>query len=117
MIIIIILARFLQDSSYLARKASFLVQDLQDLVQGLASFARKILARFGYFLQDGFYWVCVCAMKVPGREVSQSLNNTEHCVSEAHGHSPCLVTDTHTYMHTRKHTHTHTHTHTQMYRQ
>ena len=45
-------------------------------------------------------------MKVPGRDVSQSLNNTEHYVSEAHGHSPCLVTDTHTYMLTRKHTHT-----------
>ena len=28
------LARFLQHSSYLARKASFLVQDLQDLAQG-----------------------------------------------------------------------------------
>ena len=52
----IFLARFLQDFSYLARKASFLVQDLQDLVQDLASLARKILARFGYFLQDGFYW-------------------------------------------------------------
>ena len=48
--------RFLQHFSYFARKASFLVQDLQDLVQELASFARKILARFGYFLQDGFYW-------------------------------------------------------------
>ena len=52
----IFLARFLQDFSYLARKASFLVQDLQDFVQDLASLARKILARFGYFLQDGFYW-------------------------------------------------------------
>ena len=48
---------------FLARKASLLVQDwqvlvqdLQDLVQELASHARKILARFGYFLQDGFYW-------------------------------------------------------------
>ena len=51
------LAFFLQDSSYLARKASFSVQDLQDLVQDLASIARKILARFGYFLQDSFYWV------------------------------------------------------------
>ena len=30
---------------------------LQDLVQDLASLARKILARFAYFLQDGFYWV------------------------------------------------------------
>ena len=49
---------FLQDSSYLARKASFLVQNLQDLVQDLASLARKIFVRFPYFLQDGFYWVC-----------------------------------------------------------
>ena len=47
-------------------------------------------------------------MKVPGREVSQSLNNTEHCVSEAHGHGPCMVTDTHTYTHTRKYTYRHT---------
>ena len=52
-----ILANFL----YLARKASFLVQDLQDmcvqdLVQNLASLTRKILARFAYFLQDSFYW-------------------------------------------------------------
>ena len=51
-------------------------------------------------------------MKVPGREVSQSLNNTEHCLSEAHGHGPCMVTDTHTYIHTRKYTHTHTHANT-----
>ena len=47
-------------------------------------------------------------MKVPGREVSQSLNNTQHCVSEAHGHGPCMVTDIHTYIHTRKYTYTHT---------
>ena len=33
------------------------MQDLQDLVQDLASLARKILARLGYFLQDRFYWV------------------------------------------------------------
>ena len=46
----------MQDFSYLARKASFLVQDLQDFVQDLASLARKILARSEYFLQDGFYW-------------------------------------------------------------
>ena len=32
------------------------MQDLQDLVQDLASLAIKILARFGYYLQDGFYW-------------------------------------------------------------
>ena len=51
-------------------------------------------------------------MKVAGREVSQSLNNTEHCVSEAHGHGPCMVTDKHTYTHTQIHTQTHTHTHT-----
>ena len=29
---------------------------MQDLLQDSASFARKILARFGYFLQDCFYW-------------------------------------------------------------
>ena len=51
---------FLQDLLYLAIKASFLVPRLaryvQDLVQDLASLARKILARFAYFLQDDFYW-------------------------------------------------------------
>ena len=47
---------FLQDIKNLARKASFLVQDLQNLVQDLASLARKMLARFVDFLQDGFYW-------------------------------------------------------------
>ena len=30
---------------------------MQDLVQDLASLARKILVRFAYFLQDCFYWV------------------------------------------------------------
>ena len=30
---------------------------MQDLLQDLESLARKILARFAYFLQDGFYWV------------------------------------------------------------
>ena len=34
------------------------MQDLQDFVQDLASLARKKLARYEYFLQDGFYWVC-----------------------------------------------------------
>ena len=29
---------------------------MQDLVQDLASLARKILARFVYFSQDSFYW-------------------------------------------------------------
>ena len=48
-----IFARF-----FISCKESFiLVQDLQDFVQDLASFARKILARFEYFLQGGFYWV------------------------------------------------------------
>ena len=49
-----ILARF-----FISCKKSFinfLVQDLQDLAQDLASLARKILARFRYFLQDSFYW-------------------------------------------------------------
>ena len=52
----IFLARFLQDPLYLARKATFLVQDLQDLMKDFASLARKLLARLEYFLQDGFYW-------------------------------------------------------------
>ena len=47
-----ILARF-----FISCKKSFiLVQDLQDSVQHLASLARKILARFEYFLHDDFYW-------------------------------------------------------------
>ena len=29
---------------------------MQDLVQDLASLARKIVARFAYFMQYGFYW-------------------------------------------------------------
>ena len=40
----IFLARFLQDPLYLARKATFLVQDLQDLMKDFASLARKLLA-------------------------------------------------------------------------
>ena len=39
------------------KKSFILVQDLQDLVLDLASLTRKILVRFGYLLQDGFYWV------------------------------------------------------------
>ena len=33
-----------------------LARYVQDLMQDLASFARKILARLTYFLQEGFYW-------------------------------------------------------------
>ena len=36
---------------------------MQDLVQDLASLARKILARFAYFLQDGFYWEVVMGVE------------------------------------------------------
>ena len=57
-------SEFLQDFSYLARKASLLLQDLQGFVPDLASFAREILARLGYFLQDGFYWVCTLTLNV-----------------------------------------------------
>ena len=49
------LARLLQDFSFLARNASFLVEDLktyvQDFRQDIASLARIILARLVYFLQ------------------------------------------------------------------
>ena len=38
------------------KKSFVLVQDLQDLVQELASLVRKILVRLAFFLQDGFYW-------------------------------------------------------------
>ena len=41
------LARFIQDSLFLARKASFLVQDMQDFMHDLA---RKLLARSAIFL-------------------------------------------------------------------
>ena len=34
-----------------------LARFVQDFVQDLVSLARKILARFAYFLQDGFYLV------------------------------------------------------------
>ena len=55
---------FLQDSCkiFVSCKKSFifsarLARYVQDLVLDLASLARKILTRFAYFLQDGFYWV------------------------------------------------------------
>ena len=35
---------------------------MQDLVQDLASLARKILARFAYLLQDRFYWIYLHAL-------------------------------------------------------
>ena len=44
---------FLQDLQDVALN---LAKYVQDSVQDLASLARKILARFVYFLQDGFYW-------------------------------------------------------------
>ena len=50
------LARLLQDFPILARKALFLMQDLQDLVQDLASLEEKFLQGL-HFLQDDFYWV------------------------------------------------------------
>ena len=49
-----ILQIFLARFSISRKKSSFLVQDLQDLVKDLASLARKILARFRYFLQAVF---------------------------------------------------------------
>ena len=45
---------FLQDFDQILQENSFLLQDLQDIVQ---DFARKILTIFAYFLQDCFYWV------------------------------------------------------------
>ena len=53
----VFLARSVQDFLLLTRIASFLVQDLQDLMHDLVSLAREIIARLVYFLQDGFYWV------------------------------------------------------------
>ena len=50
----------MQNFSLLARKASFLVQVLQDLVQDLA---RKLLARLAYFLQDSFKAPTFSSMK------------------------------------------------------
>ena len=43
---------FLQDFVYLASKASFLVQDFQDMCKILQVLQEKYLARFAYFLQD-----------------------------------------------------------------
>ena len=36
-----------------------LARYVQNITWELASLARKILARLGYFLQDGFNWVCL----------------------------------------------------------
>ena len=47
-----ILARFFVSCK---KSYTFLVQDLQDLVQDLASLVRKIFAKLAYFLQDFFY--------------------------------------------------------------
>ena len=52
-----ILARF-----FLSCKKNFifsarLARYVRDFAQDLGSLARKILARFAYFLQGGFYWV------------------------------------------------------------
>ena len=65
----VFLARFLQDVLYRARKASFLVQDLHDLT----SLARKILARFAYFLQDDFYWDTYTIVKTSKYSALQNL--------------------------------------------
>ena len=47
------------------KKTSFLAQVSQDLMQDLASVARKILARLAYFLQDSFYWVALSRVQSP----------------------------------------------------
>ena len=47
---------FLQDLAlYLASLALKMKLFLQDM-KNLANLARKIVTRFAYFLQDGFYW-------------------------------------------------------------
>ena len=51
-----ILARFFISCKKSLIFSARLARYVQDLVQELASFARKIFARFAYFLQDGFYW-------------------------------------------------------------
>ena len=51
------LTRLLQDFYILQEKLHFsarFARYVQDLVQNLASLARKMLARLAYFLQDGF---------------------------------------------------------------
>ena len=48
---------FRKSGHIFCKKSFILIQNMQDLVQNLASLARKILARFGYFLPDGFHWV------------------------------------------------------------
>ena len=47
---------------------------MQDFLQDLASLARKILARFGYFLQDGFYWVYIYIIIVHNYYVGRDRN-------------------------------------------
>ena len=41
-----------------------LVRYEQDLMQDLASLARKILASLAHFLQDGFYWFFLQKQKI-----------------------------------------------------
>ena len=53
---------FLQDLQDLALSLPHI---LQGLMQHLASLARKILARFTYFLHDGFYLVIMIMIKMP----------------------------------------------------
>ena len=48
----IFLARFFVSCK---KSFTFSARYVQDLVQDLTSLARKVLARFAYFLQDGFY--------------------------------------------------------------
>ena len=69
----IFLARFLL---YLARKASFLVQGLQDLVQNLASLARKILAKFGYFCKMVFTGSCTTGSLGPMNGINKDVSGT-----------------------------------------
>ena len=55
---------------FISCKKSFIFSArLEDFVQDLASLARKRLARFAYFLQDGFYWVVRDPEFIKGRAI------------------------------------------------
>ena len=90
------LARFLHNFLYLARKASFLVQDLQDLVQDLASLARKTLARFAHFLQDGLYWDLTVILYTATIKLKPFMYSPSHFIIHASihiCHTATFITD------------------------
>ena len=79
---------FARSCIFHARKASFYLQEdniLQDFSKLCASLARKLLARSGFILQDGFYWEsCKLGLDVIGRPITvlwQLLNEPRPLLS------------------------------------